>query len=231
MAFYFRAAWGAANPAECPAPALTLPVSDVFVHHTATDAVTGAQALELVRTIQRWHVDGNGWVDIAYCWLVDQAGDVYAGREWRQGAHTYGQNRTSVGIAWIGDGRTVQPSAAALDAIAGLIRGGRSIGAITPVWNLAGHRDAPDNATECPGDMLEAQLPTIRRYVEENGPVTATEEIVAQLYRTFCLREGDPGGIEYWAGEIDAGKVDAKWVALDMIVREGFARMAERIGK
>ena len=227
MTFVSRAEWGASNPADCPAFDLVLPVSAVYVHHTATGAPTGVEARDLVRQIQRWHVDGNGWQDIGYCWIVDQAGDVYAGREWRVGAHTYGQNSTSVGIAWLGNSNELTPSPAALDAIAGLVRGGRAIGAITPEFTLQGHRDAPENPTECPGDLLEAALPTIRQMID-GGPVTPTEQLVRDLYRTYCLREGDPEGVAYWTGLLDAGAIDRQSLAVRMIVDEGWTALTRR---
>jgi len=64
-----------------------------------------------VDTIRRWHVDGRGWSDIGYHYVVYLDGSVHEGRPIeRSGAHTIGQNKNSIGICYIGgveeDGKT-----------------------------------------------------------------------------------------------------------------------------
>jgi hypothetical protein len=45
------------------------------------------------RGIQEWHINGNGWCDIGYSFLVGGDGNVYEGRGWDEiGAHTGGFN-------------------------------------------------------------------------------------------------------------------------------------------
>lgn len=54
-------------------------------------------------TIRDWHVNGNGWSDIGYHWVVELDGKVRAGRpEQRVGAHVSGYNRSSIGICYVG---------------------------------------------------------------------------------------------------------------------------------
>ena len=54
-------------------------------------------------TIRNWHVNGNGWSDIGYHWVVELDGKVRAGRpEQRVGAHVSGYNRSSIGICYVG---------------------------------------------------------------------------------------------------------------------------------
>ena len=223
MTMFTRADWGAV-PTVCEAPPLDLPVSTVFVHHTVAPCYVGADAVEYVRSVDQDHT-ARGWRGIGYSYVVDQAGDVYAGRELNVGAHAEGYNSTSLGIAWIGDGRTTAPSSTAVNAIAGIVRGLRAIGAVDPAFRLAGHRDV--NATECPGDLVYSTLPVIRSAIE-GGPVSDTEERVKNLYRTWCLREGDPGGVAYWTGQLESGAVDERFVAFDMLYREGWAAMTRR---
>lgn len=56
-----------------------------------------------VDDIRRWHVDGNGWSDIGYHYVVDIEGCVHGGRPIdRAGAHTKGHNKDSVGICYVG---------------------------------------------------------------------------------------------------------------------------------
>ena len=94
-----------------------------YVHHTAgTNGYTRLQAPAIVRAIELYHVKGNGWNDIGYNALVDRFGTVYEGRAGGVdrnvvGAHAKGFNTGSFGIAVMGDFRTADPPAAAVDAL------------------------------------------------------------------------------------------------------------------
>lgn len=56
-----------------------------------------------VEDIRRWHVDGRGWSDVGYHYIILLDGTVQAGRPVNiQGAHCKGQNKTTVGICYIG---------------------------------------------------------------------------------------------------------------------------------
>tara|TARA_R100000544_G_scaffold36960_1_gene26532 strand:+ start:4639 stop:5226 length:588 start_codon:yes stop_codon:yes gene_type:complete len=68
-----------------------------------------------VETIRKWHTDpkpqGRGWSDIGYHYLIRLNGDLEIGRSIdRQGAHTRGHNKDSIGICYVGgvekDGKT-----------------------------------------------------------------------------------------------------------------------------
>lgn len=64
-----------------------------------------------VDTIRDWHVNGRGWSDIGYHFVVYLDGSVHVGRPLeRSGAHTRGQNSISIGVCYIGgvekDGKT-----------------------------------------------------------------------------------------------------------------------------
>lgn len=53
--------------------------------------------------IRKWHVDGNGWSDIGYHFVILLDGTVEIGRPLeRVGAHVRGENNDSVGICYIG---------------------------------------------------------------------------------------------------------------------------------
>jgi len=56
-----------------------------------------------VDDIRRWHVNGRGWSDIGYHYLIDIDGTVEKGRPITKiGAHCSGQNRGSIGICYVG---------------------------------------------------------------------------------------------------------------------------------
>lgn len=74
-------------------------ISNIIIHCSATppDMNIGADQ------IREWHVQGNGWDDIGYHWVIRRGGTIDAGRdEAVQGAHAYGYNSNSIGICLVG---------------------------------------------------------------------------------------------------------------------------------
>ena len=54
-------------------------------------------------TIRGWHVNGRGWSDIGYHWVIRLDGTIEVGRPLeKSGAHTKGHNKDSVGVCYIG---------------------------------------------------------------------------------------------------------------------------------
>lgn len=77
-------------------------LDSIFIHCTATRPEWWAdrRSSEKAAECKRWHVDGNGWSDIGYHYLVDRDGTVTEGRPIeKSGAHARGHNTGSVGIA------------------------------------------------------------------------------------------------------------------------------------
>ncbi|MFD0550847.1 FG-GAP-like repeat-containing protein [Streptomyces rectiviolaceus] len=104
-----RAAWGADESQVEDPPEYVDKVKAVFVHHTVgTNDYSCAQSPALVRGIMTYHVETEGWNDLGYNFLVDKCGQVFEGRGGGtdlpvRGAHTYGFNGESAGIAVLGD--------------------------------------------------------------------------------------------------------------------------------
>lgn len=74
-------------------------INKIIIHCTATPEGRDYT----VAQIRDWHVKGNGWSDIGYHFVIDRNGTVHKGRPIEKiGAHTTGQNATSIGIAYIG---------------------------------------------------------------------------------------------------------------------------------
>jgi hypothetical protein len=186
-------------------PAEYFPVQKLTVHHTAT-ANGDPDPAATVRAIYRYHAIDRGWGDIGYQFLIDEAGHVYEGRHTDDdpstppafdgagravvGAHVAGWNSGNVGVSLLGTLTDRRPTAAAQRALEQLLaylaaRTGISAtgsGTYTnPVdgstWtgpNIPGHRDFA--ATECPGGVTYALLPTIRQRVAARVAGTLVED-------------------------------------------------------
>jgi peptidoglycan hydrolase-like protein with peptidoglycan-binding domain len=121
----------------------------VAYHHTVTSIGTTP------RQIQRMHMEDRGWSDIGYNYMITSAGRVIEGRGIDvQGAHSQGENRLWIGVAFIGDYRdghddlTDAAKDAADDLYAWLCdQVGHDL-------QVCGHQDLPGESTECPGDQV-----------------------------------------------------------------------------
>jgi len=143
-----RAAWGAAEPVQ---PYVAHTPAAVTLHHTGA-LWTGRPPIEqYLRNIQAFHTGPRReWEDIAYHYLVDLDGTVWAGRPptVRGNPSIYFDSRGQVLICLVGDYEVQEPSQVQIAAVgttaAWLIRRfNMTAGAI------GAHRDyAP---TTCPG--------------------------------------------------------------------------------
>ncbi|MFC8621913.1 peptidoglycan recognition protein family protein [Streptomyces anulatus] len=196
-----RADWKADESLSTEAPDYLDQVKAVFVHHTAqTNAYSCADSAAIVRGLHTYHVKSNGWKDLGYNFIVDKCGTVFEGRKGGvdrpvMGAHTYGFNRDTTGIAVIGMYTDTKAATAATTSVARvaawklgqykadpagsvqLTAGANGTnmdrkqfvaGSQYAFPRISGHRDG--FATECPGLSLYGQLPAIRSLAA--GPVT-----------------------------------------------------------
>lgn len=157
-----RAEWGAL-PAAKPYEPMT--PERISVHHTETPVQrTRDGAASELRSIQRFHQKGRGWIDIAYHFLIDGAGRVWEGRPLTLvGAHVRDRNDGNVGISLMGDfspGRQ-KPTAEQLRSLIALTRWLSETYAI-PAERIKGHRDQ-ETSTACPGKALYAHMDEVRR--------------------------------------------------------------------
>jgi len=73
-------------------------INKIILHCSATPEGRDVS----VDTIRQWHLD-RGWSDIGYHYIVELDGTIKEGRPVeRQGAHTKGLNKNSIGICYIG---------------------------------------------------------------------------------------------------------------------------------
>ncbi|MFD9971465.1 FG-GAP-like repeat-containing protein [Streptomyces sp. NPDC059013] len=183
-----RAGWGADESKVGGPPTYNSTTKAVFVHHTAgSNTYQCADSPAIVRAIFTYHVEGQGWNDIGYHFLVDKCGRIFEGRAGGidrpvQGAHTYGFNVDTSSVSVIGDYSTATTTPAIRDAVMriaswklglyGLALNGTTTltasvdngkfrrGQRVTLPRLPGHRDG--YPTECPGGHLYADLPAIR---------------------------------------------------------------------
>lgn len=154
-----RLEWLAQPPVQ-PANPLQVPVPYVIILHTATENCSSqAQCIFHVRYIQTFHIESRSWWDIGYNFLVGGDGEAYEGRGWKsEGAHTYGYNVKSIGIAFIGTFNSVKPPERQITACKQLIAKGVELGYIKKDYKLLAHRQL--QATQSPGAVLYEEIKT-----------------------------------------------------------------------
>ena len=155
-----RSEWGAdeslrfeANGAESWPPTFA-PVQKLIVHHTAT-TINDPNPAATVRAIYYFHAITQGWGDIGYNFLIDEAGRIYKGRNSHApgqsadtitgqnakgdgvtGAHAQHFNAGSVGVAFLGTFTNASPTPAAKQALEALL-----------AWEAKTHHIDPNGAS------------------------------------------------------------------------------------
>ena len=169
--------WGARPPSGTN-PVMPGSPDKLIVHHTVsvnTDDFSREQAHFHAHWVQDLHMDGNGWRDSGYNFVVSRGGWItegttgslaalHGGANFIQGIHTSGQNATALGISNEGsyhDG--AEPPAAQREALVTLCAYACEQYAI-PSSEIYGHMDF--NSTLCPG-IFHDRLPQLRDEVEQ----------------------------------------------------------------
>lgn len=184
-----RSSWGARAPKVTPTDAGELKLA--VIHHSVnSNGYSQPSVPAMLRSIQAYHMDANGWNDIAYNFAVDRFGGVWEARAGGIdraiiGGHAYGFNTATTGVVVLGDYRSVAPSSASVAAVEDVIAW-KLAQHHTPVTGtvtyrstvdthfgpagtavvrdrVVGHRDV--RQTSCPGDGLQSRLGTIRANV------------------------------------------------------------------
>ncbi|MFN2627408.1 MAG: FlgD immunoglobulin-like domain containing protein [Gaiellaceae bacterium] len=246
-----RFSWQADESIRRAPPLYARTLRFAIVHHTAnSNDYRAAQSASIVRGIEVYHVKGNGWNDIGYNFLVDKYGRIFEGRYGGidrnvVGAHSLGFNTGSVGIAVIGSYGGSPISTAAKTAVEQLLAWRLDLAHVDPLSTLSfisggnqkfpagipaflraisGHRDT--YFTDCPGDALYAQLPSIAADVAAIGlpklyAPTVTGKIGGQVRFTGRLSSALPWTVTVidLTGEVvasgsgSASAVDYTWDA------------------
>ncbi len=151
-------------------------IQAAFVHHTVSENnYSAGQVPAIIRGIYAFHVNGRGWNDIGYNFLVDRFGRIWEGRYGGialpvVGAHTRNYNSNSFAMSAIGNFDVAHVPSAIVSAYQRLfawklsLHGVPATGKVTLNGNsinrISGHRDV--GSTACPGRYLYALLPQIR---------------------------------------------------------------------
>ncbi|MBG0828570.1 N-acetylmuramoyl-L-alanine amidase [Planomonospora sp. ID67723] len=188
MKFVSRSGWGARGPKSVTRLSSA---RGVKVHYVGSP-VTSVPAVKCatgcrnkIRAIQRQHMDGNGWSDIAYNLLVCEHGVVWEGRGARvmSAANGPGLNSGHYAVcALIGSKGLTEPTDALLDGLRDAIEYLRKYGAGN---EIKGHRDG--YSTSCPGPQLYA-------WVKAGAPrPKSTNPTEAMVKKLPLLKKGSKG--------------------------------------
>lgn len=167
-----RSEWGARN---LSGSYYNMPYyTKLTIHHSAGyGPKTLEEGIATVKWIQDFHIDGRGWLDIGYHFLIDKAGNIFQGRpETVVGAHVGGYNTGNIGVCIMG---CYHPPYTAYPCNEVLTKESRAAAVHLYAWLaeqygygnadvLMGHRDYP-SSTSCPGDNIHQLLPEIRNEI------------------------------------------------------------------
>lgn len=195
-----RKAWGA-NESIVKKPYLYGEVTGAMIHYTAgSNTYSAADVPAILRSIQAYHVNGRGWKDIGYNFLVDRFGRAWEGRgggvtKAVEGGHAWGVTNSRVfGISLMGtyDG-SVKPSKESIETVQRIIAWKFKLHGVDPMgttWGsggqsggskflnaISGHRD--EKNTLCPGDNVYSQMSSIRKAVKALMDADTTTQPVA----------------------------------------------------
>lgn len=131
-------------------------IDKIVIHHSASPS--HSTTIEKVRD---WHVNGNGWKDIAYHFCIDRRGIVHKGRKEKEiGAHTKGHNRHSLGICVFGNFEVEHITKPAYDSLVTMVRRLMETYSI-PKEEVYYHGEL--KPTKCCGKNLIAMFPDLKK--------------------------------------------------------------------
>ncbi len=188
-----RSSWGARPPRSTLG--IVGDLRAAVVHHSVTaNGYSAAQVPSILRSIQAYHQDVNGWNDIAYNFAVDRFGRAWEARgggidKIVLGGHSKGFNTGTVGVVVLGDFTAASVPSASLETVARVVAWKFAIHRVDPASTVpvtsagssrhpagrtvtlprvVGHRDL--QSTGCPGAGIYSRLGTIRARVRELVP-------------------------------------------------------------
>lgn len=134
----------------------------IILHCTATPSWREVSVDE----IRRWHVEGNGWSDIGYHYVILLDGTVARGRPLDvAGAHVKGHNKDSIGVVYVGGTDVTGQPQDTLNSnqLFGLYKVVTSLRNLFGPLTLHGHNEFSDKA--CPSFIVSEKLPYLVDHV------------------------------------------------------------------
>nr|WP_067486568.1 peptidoglycan recognition family protein [Actinomadura hibisca] len=199
-----RREW-AAKPARRPARVLLRAPDHIVVHHTASPNITDtslAQARDLSRAIQRFHMRTRGWDDTGQQLTISRGGHVMEGRNRSLaailagrhvvGAQALNHNEHTIGIENEGTYSAANVPEALWESLADTCAWLCEAYRLNPYDAIVGHRDYVD--TTCPGDVLYSRLPELRHHVAQRLglPPQPDDGLASKGRRVAKLAPADP---------------------------------------
>ncbi len=180
-----RSGWGARSPNGSYSSHTP---QKITIHHTWRPTAADYNGASTIRSIQNYHMDTNGWMDIGYHFLIGTypssgATSIYQGRpETAVGAHTGGANTNNVGVNVVGDYTTESLHNNSYQSLIKLLGWLCSNYKISPD-NIYGHKDF--NSTACPGPIIYNKMAQIRQDVRNyinGGGGDDTGKLIGVIY-------------------------------------------------
>ena len=165
-----REGWGAVAPRLAEMTPHT--IDRLTIHHAGTQAgVTGPGQ---IRGWQDWHMNGQGWPDLAYHIVVGVDGRIYEGRDpaFRGDTGTTYDTTGHLLVVVEGNFEVEQPTAAQLASLKSVLAWASERYDVTPN-TISGHGDHA--ATLCPGRHLETLIHSgqlaadVQRLIDSGG--------------------------------------------------------------
>ena len=165
-----RESWGALPPRIAEMTPHT--IDRLTIHHAGTQAgITGAGQ---IRGWQDWHMNGQGWPDLAYHIVIGVDGRIYEGRDpgYRGDTGTPYDTTGHLLVVVEGNFEVEQPTAAQLASLKSVLAWASERYGVAP-GTISGHGDHA--ATLCPGRHLEAIIHSgqlaadVQRLIDSGG--------------------------------------------------------------
>jgi len=139
-------------------------INRVTVHHEGWKTVyftSWRRTVQRLREIRDSHVNGNGWGDVGYHFIIDRAGRVWQARKLKyQGAHVSDHNQHNIGVMLLGNFKEQYPSQEQINTLASVL-GKLKDRYNIPDSNVHTHRELGETA--CPGRYLQSEVDQYRR--------------------------------------------------------------------
>lgn len=179
--FRTRAQWGAEFDVS-RVPIIKTPVVDIFIHHTAGRWTNDPN--DDMLAIERY--DEWKFGKPSYDWVIHPSGVILEGMTIHLSPDTYGRNRDSLSICFMGNFDNEQPTPAAMLAARWLIANLVHFKLVVPAFRILGHKDT--YPTACPGANLYPRIQELAvPLIPVPAPIVPIEE---ELMNTTKLDDG-----------------------------------------